>query len=113
MNICDLVASPTNSISSYIVTHKNIFVSILKHFADVKFLIVNQIKFSIICFFFCFRVKFLCEVDVKEFYRAEHEMDDTDINDDTNESRGIVTLMTGVFCVAITVMLPWYIIGVN
>lgn len=63
--------------------------------------------------YFNFRVKFLCEVDVKEFYRAEHEMDDTDVDDEMNESSGIVPLMTGVFCIAITVMLPWYIIGVN
>lgn len=57
-------------------------------------------------------MKFLDEVDVKEFYRAEHEMEEDETPEDLHNANSLAALMVGVFCIAFTVILPWYIIGI-
>lgn len=59
------------------------------------------------------RVKFRCEVEVKEFRPEKHEFDFEEYwsEDQLPESSPLTMGMTGLFCMAITVMLPWYLMG--
>ncbi|KAL3284003.1 hypothetical protein HHI36_018173 [Cryptolaemus montrouzieri] len=53
------------------------------------------------------RVKFLKEVEIKEFVRWEFENDE---GNEIYESNFVNVAMTLFLCVLITVMLPWYLV---
>lgn len=63
------------------------------------------------------RVKFRFDVEIKEFCRQEHEFSDPDpqllhqlyLEEATDR---ITMGITCLVCMAVTVLLPWYIIGV-
>ncbi|KAF5286060.1 hypothetical protein FQR65_LT12946 [Abscondita terminalis] len=62
------------------------------------------------------RVRFRYDVEVKEFRKDEHEDAAAAAFDWTEykESSSNLTMgMTAIFCIMITVFLPWYIIGIN
>ncbi|XP_017787098.1 PREDICTED: uncharacterized protein LOC108569873 [Nicrophorus vespilloides] len=60
------------------------------------------------------RVKFRCDVEVLEFSRGEHELEEIEWPQNLQTSSNLTMGMTLVMCIAITVLLPWYIIiGVN
>ncbi|KAJ8930594.1 hypothetical protein NQ314_016590 [Rhamnusium bicolor] len=59
-------------------------------------------------------VKFRYEVEIKEFQRGDHELEDADWSRDMHSSNMLTMGMTCLFCITITVILPWYIlIGSN
>lgn len=57
------------------------------------------------------RVSFRCEPDIREFLRGEHELQEIEWPDDMNAPGSFIMCMTCLFCIAISVILPWYIIG--
>ncbi|CAH0546827.1 unnamed protein product [Brassicogethes aeneus] len=62
------------------------------------------------------RVKFRHDVEVKEFCRGDHELEETYIrNIDEFQGANMFTMgVTCIFCVAVTVLLPWYLLlGTN
>ncbi|KAJ8978332.1 hypothetical protein NQ317_011183 [Molorchus minor] len=55
------------------------------------------------------RVRFRYEVEVKEFQRSAHELEDAEWH--YMQSSSILTMgMTCLVCITITVILPWYIL---
>lgn len=69
---------------------------------------------SLNSFFFLYsRVKFRYDVEVKEFSRAAHEFEDAEWAKDLEYSGLLPVFLTCVFCIGITVLLPWYVIGSN
>nr|CAH7736254.1 unnamed protein product [Callosobruchus chinensis] len=57
------------------------------------------------------RVKFRCDVDVKEFHRAAHELEECDWSSQLTYGYQFLNIsLTCAFCIAITVVLPWYIL---
>ena len=62
-----------------------------------------------------FRVKFRFDVEVKEFQRSAHELEDThQWTQCVHESTPLTVGLTCIICLAVTVILPWYImIGPN
>lgn len=71
--------------------------------------------FGLIIYFHSFfsRVKFRFDVEIKEFCRGEHELEAIEWPEELQSSSNLAMGMTCLFCIAITVFLPWYIIGVN
>lgn len=63
--------------------------------------------------FFIFRVKFRFDVEIKEFCRKEYELEDAEWAQDLPQSSHLTMGMTCLFCIAITVFLPWYIFAVS
>ncbi|KAJ8924715.1 hypothetical protein NQ315_000867 [Exocentrus adspersus] len=56
------------------------------------------------------RVKFRYEVEVKEFQRAAHELEESEWCHQIESSSMLTMGMTCLFCITITVILPWYIL---
>ncbi|RZC42097.1 uncharacterized protein BDFB_006486 [Asbolus verrucosus] len=60
------------------------------------------------------RVKFRYDVEVKEFQRGAHELEDAEWSKCIEETNTLTMGLTCILCIAVTVMLPWYImIGTN
>ncbi|XP_018328770.1 uncharacterized protein LOC108739385 [Agrilus planipennis] len=62
------------------------------------------------------RVKFRHDVEVLEFCRSEHEMEtflQQQQPEEQEESNTISMGMTAIVCLMVTVLLPWYLIGVE
>jgi hypothetical protein len=54
------------------------------------------------------------DVEVKEFQRGAHELEDAEWSMCIQESNTLSMGLTCIICIAVTVMLPWYImVGIN
>ncbi|KAF5300684.1 hypothetical protein FQA39_LY11046 [Lamprigera yunnana] len=58
------------------------------------------------------RVSFRYDVEVREFSKAEDE-DAVERPEHDQITHNVTMGITAILCVAITVFLPWYIIGIN
>lgn len=59
---------------------------------------------------YIFRVKFRDDVEVKEFCRPDHELEEADWVNNLQGNNTFTVGVTCVFCIAVTVILPWYIL---
>ncbi|XP_022915791.1 uncharacterized protein [Onthophagus taurus] len=61
------------------------------------------------------RVRFRYDVEIREFYRNDHELEEIEWPEKqlTPAHNTLTTMSMTLFCIAVTVLLPWYIMGVN
>ncbi|GJQ67872.1 hypothetical protein Trydic_g16634 [Trypoxylus dichotomus] len=52
------------------------------------------------------RVKFRDDVEVVEFCRSEHELEEVEWPDNLQRTNGLTMSMAFLFCIAITILLP-------
>ncbi|XP_018570709.1 uncharacterized protein LOC108910553 [Anoplophora glabripennis] len=56
------------------------------------------------------RVKFRYEVEIKEFQRGAHELEEAEWCHHIQGSNILTMGMTCLFCITVTVILPWFIL---